>query len=170
MLIVPDVMGIWPNSALLADGFAARGYAALLIDALNGDPVPLNVPLAGPRAFDLMGWLAHGSDGENPHTPEAVDPIVEAALAFLRREKGFRKVAAVGYCFGAKVCSLSLSLLFVSLPITGVYLQGACAASSSSDGMAWLTVCAAPPIPRCSTSRATTRAASTRDTWRTHRS
>ena len=105
ILIVPDVIGIWRNSELIADQFAANGYAALIIDVLNGDPIPLNVPREGPQAFDFMGWLTKGSDGKNPHTKEAVDPIVEAAIQYLRGEKGFKKVGAVGYCFGAKVCS-----------------------------------------------------------------
>ena len=103
VLIVPDVLGIWQNSQLIADQFAANGYATLLIDVFNGDPIPLNTRLDGSDKFDFMGWLAHGSTGDNPHTKEAVDPIVEAAVRFLRDDKGFKKLAAVGYCFGAKV-------------------------------------------------------------------
>ncbi|KAH8585547.1 dienelactone hydrolase [Bisporella sp. PMI_857] len=97
ILFLPDVIGIWQNSQLLADQFAANGYYTLIIDLFNGDPVKLN------RApdFDLMGWLTKGSDGNNPHTVEAVDPIVEKSIAYLQN-KGYSKIGAVGYCFGAK--------------------------------------------------------------------
>ncbi|KAK7754492.1 hypothetical protein SLS62_003512 [Diatrype stigma] len=98
VLILPDVIGIWQNSQLIADQFAANGYTTLIIDLFNGDPIPLNRP----EGFDLWKWLANGSTGDNPHTAEAVDPIVEEAIKFLRQEKGVKKLGAVGYCFGAK--------------------------------------------------------------------
>ncbi len=38
------------------------------------------------------------------HGVEQIDPIVEAAVKYLK-EKGFKKIGAVGYCFGGKyVC------------------------------------------------------------------
>ena len=52
--------------------------------------------------FDLPKWFAQGSSGDNPHTKEVVDPIVETSIKYLREEKGFKKIGAVGYCFGAK--------------------------------------------------------------------
>lgn len=82
----------------MADSFAASGYTTLIIDPFNGDPVPLNNK--GP--FDFMKWLNEGSDGKNPHTTAQVDPIVVAGIKALR-ELGVDKIAAVGYCFGAKV-------------------------------------------------------------------
>lgn len=98
LLYIPDVIGIWQNSKLMADDFAANGYYTLIIDVFNGDPLPLNRP----DGFDIMKWLGEGSDGKNPHTKEAVDPIVEQALKYLK-EQGFTKIGALGYCFGAKV-------------------------------------------------------------------
>lgn len=98
MLILPDVIGIWQNSQLIADQFAANGYTTLIIDLFNGDPIPLNRP----EGFDIFKWLANGSTGDNPHTTEAVDPIVEEAIKYLRQEKGVKKLGGVGYCFGAK--------------------------------------------------------------------
>ncbi|RDA86898.1 hypothetical protein CP532_1841 [Ophiocordyceps camponoti-leonardi (nom. inval.)] len=97
ILYLPDVIGIWQNSKLMADTFAASGYTTLLIDLFNGDPVPLNRT----TDFDFPGWLQHGSDGKNPHTAEVVDPIVEAGIKAMR-DMGIKRIAAVGYCFGAK--------------------------------------------------------------------
>lgn len=98
LLIIPDVLGIWQNAQLIADQFAANGYQTLIVDVFNGDPVAINPP----EGFDIMQWLTQGSSGDNPHTPPAVDPIVELAIQWLKEEKGAKKLGAVGYCFGAK--------------------------------------------------------------------
>lgn len=100
ILYLPDVIGIWQNSKLMADQFAANGYLCLVVDLFNGDALPLGDK---PPGFDFMGWLNNGSDGKNPHTPEAVDPIVEASVKALKEEYGVTKLGSVGYCFGAKV-------------------------------------------------------------------
>lgn len=98
ILYLPDVIGIWQNSKLMADQYAANGYLTLVLDEFNGDPLSLNRT----GDFDFMGWLQNGSDGKNPHTKEAVDPIVEAAIKTLKNDYGIKKLGAVGYCFGAK--------------------------------------------------------------------
>lgn len=98
ILYLPDVISIWQNSKLMADQYAANGYLTLVLDLFNGDPVALNRP----AGFDFMSWLQKGSDGNNPHTAEAVDPIVEAGIKTLKEEYGIKKVGAVGYCFGGK--------------------------------------------------------------------
>ncbi|RFU73202.1 dienelactone hydrolase [Trichoderma arundinaceum] len=104
ILYIPDVIGIWQNSKLIADQFAVNGYLTLIIDVFNGDPLPLNLHLNGPEGFTIVAeWLSKGSTGNNPHTNEYVDPIVELAIKYLREEKGIKKLGAVGYCFGAKV-------------------------------------------------------------------
>lgn len=105
ILFLSDIMGVWQNSKLLADEFAAAGYLTLLVDLFNGDPVPVHKP-DDPRhtpAFDVQSWLAHGSDGKNPHTEEVVDPIIVDSINVLKGEYGTTKLGAVGYCFGAKV-------------------------------------------------------------------
>jgi dienelactone hydrolase len=97
ILFLPDVIGIWQNSQLMADQYAANGYYTFMPDLFNGDALSLNRP----EGFDLMKWLTQGSTGDNPHTYEAVDPIVQKSIAHLKQQ-GFKKIGAVGYCFGAK--------------------------------------------------------------------
>ncbi|KAL2204833.1 alpha/beta-hydrolase [Sarocladium strictum] len=98
LIYLPDILGIWQNSQLMADQFAMNGYHTLVIDLYNGDALPLNKP----AGFDMKKWMMEGSDGKNPHTPEAVDPIVEAAIKYLKAEHGVARIGAVGYCFGGK--------------------------------------------------------------------
>lgn len=81
----------------MADQYAANGYYTIIPDLFNGDPVSLNRP----EGFDIMKWLTGGSDGKNPHTFGAVDPIVAKSIEYLK-EKGFKKIGSAGYCFGAK--------------------------------------------------------------------
>ncbi|KAI8956880.1 dienelactone hydrolase [Daldinia sp. FL1419] len=97
ILFIPDVIGIWQNSKLMADQYAANGYYTIIIDPFNGDALSLNRP----AGFDFTVWLSKGSTGDNPHTKEAVDPIIETAIEYLKG-KGFEKIGAAGYCFGAK--------------------------------------------------------------------
>ncbi|KAK0707356.1 dienelactone hydrolase [Lasiosphaeris hirsuta] len=98
LLYIPDVIGIWQNSKVMADEFAARGYLTLVLDIFNGDPIPLNRP----ADFDFVSWATKGSTGDNPHTKEFVDPIVLEAIKTLKEEYGVTKLGGLGYCFGAK--------------------------------------------------------------------
>ncbi|KAK4135175.1 alpha/beta-hydrolase [Trichocladium antarcticum] len=99
ILLLPDVIGIWQNSKLTADQFAANGYLTLLLDTFNGDALSLG---DRPTDFVFMDWLTRGTGGKNPHTTEAVDPIVVDGIKALQEEYGITKIGAVGYCFGAK--------------------------------------------------------------------
>ncbi len=78
----------------MADQFAANGYYTVIPDLFNGDPVKLNRP----EGFQIMEWLTKGTSGNNPHTAEYVDPIIEKSIKFLK-DKGYKKIGAVGYCF-----------------------------------------------------------------------
>ncbi|KAK2591752.1 hypothetical protein QQS21_010542 [Conoideocrella luteorostrata] len=97
ILYIPDVIGIYQNSQLMADLFAEYGYITVIPDLFNGDPVKLNRS----EGFDLFKWLNEGSDGKNPHTTAYVDPIVEAGIKYIKG-LGVTKLGAVGYCFGGK--------------------------------------------------------------------
>lgn len=46
---------------------------------------------------DFPSWLPK-------HQPGNVDPVVESTIKYARETLGVKKVGAVGYCFGAKVC------------------------------------------------------------------
>ncbi|KFA69890.1 hypothetical protein S40285_07927 [Stachybotrys chlorohalonatus IBT 40285] len=97
ILYMPDIFGIWPNSQLMADTFADRGYTTLVIDMFNGDQLPPKLP----EGLNLMDWFSNGSDGKNPHTPNEIDPVIVKGLQHLR-SLGAKRIGAVGYCIGAK--------------------------------------------------------------------
>ncbi|KAG8623444.1 hypothetical protein KVT40_008420 [Elsinoe batatas] len=95
ILILTDVIGHrFINAQLIADQFAANGYLVAMPDLFHGDPIPLNRP----EGFNIMSWL----QGPPGHLPNRVDPVVEASIKELREKHGVKKLAAVGYCFGAK--------------------------------------------------------------------
>ncbi|KUL87744.1 hypothetical protein ZTR_05879 [Talaromyces verruculosus] len=101
LIFLTDIIGHkLTNAQLIADQFAANGYTVVVPDLFHGDPVPLNADMA---TFSLPDWL-QGKLNEKkiPHTPETVDPIVAGSLRFLKEKYNPKKVAAVGYCFGAK--------------------------------------------------------------------
>lgn len=98
IVFLPDVMGIYNNSQLLADEFANNGYLTVLPDLFRGDAIKLGDMEAG--KVDLPAWISK-------HQPEHIEPVVEATIKYVRQELGVKKVGAVGYCFGGKVSCLS---------------------------------------------------------------
>ncbi|KAH6877090.1 putative cytoplasm protein [Thelonectria olida] len=98
ILYVPDVLGIWDNSKLLADEFAAKGYTTLVIDVFNGDAIEVNKF----SEVNLQDWVQNGRNGAGGHTTVEVDPIVKEAIDYMRNELGVQHLGAAGYCFGAK--------------------------------------------------------------------
>ncbi len=103
LLYIPDIFGIYVNPQLIVDQLAANGYTAYLLDVFEGDALALDQ--MGKPGFDVMKWIAQGSTGHSPHTPEHIDQIVETALKELKGTHGFEKVGGLGYCLGAKVRS-----------------------------------------------------------------
>ncbi|KAJ9296026.1 hypothetical protein DTO271G3_5601 [Paecilomyces variotii] len=100
ILLLTDVIGHkFINAQLIADAFAENGYFVMVPDLFYNDPIPLNRP----GDFDMQGWR---SGKYHPtgiaHTPESVDPIVDACVTALRSKYGIKKIGAVGYCFGGK--------------------------------------------------------------------
>ncbi|EXJ80436.1 esterase/lipase [Capronia coronata CBS 617.96] len=100
VLILTDIIGHrFNNAQLLADKFAANGYFVMMPDLFYGDPVPLNRP----GDFDMQKWRRGEYGGLNKsHTPSTIDPIVHACLVEMRTKYQCKKIAAAGYCFGAK--------------------------------------------------------------------
>jgi dienelactone hydrolase len=98
IVLLPDVIGIWKNSELIADQYAANGYTTIVLDTFNGDALPLDRP----HGFNFEEW-------KGKHPPEKTDPIVEAAIKYLKSEHGAKRIGAVGYCWGAKVWLLRWS-------------------------------------------------------------
>lgn len=92
--MIPDIWGIWQNAQLIADQLAANGYTTIIPDIFNGDKFAAGV--------DIMKFITQGTSGDNPHTPEGVDPIIVAGIKALKEQYGATRIGAVGYCFGAK--------------------------------------------------------------------
>jgi dienelactone hydrolase len=90
-----DIFGIFPNSQLLADEFAKSGYLTVIPDLFQGDQISVADMESGKA--NLGAWLPN-------HQTANVDPVVEASIKYVRETLGVKKVGAVGYCFGAKVC------------------------------------------------------------------
>jgi len=50
----------------------------------------------GSGKIDFQEWLGR-------HGPETVDPVAEIVIKNIREKFNVEKLAAIGYCFGAKV-------------------------------------------------------------------
>jgi dienelactone hydrolase len=93
----------------MADEFAKEGYTTLVVDIFNGDPVSTSPP----EGFDIFSWISKGTNGDNPHTTKEVDPVIVSAIKTIKG-MGVKRVGAVGYCFGAKVCSIKTRFIHTS--------------------------------------------------------
>ncbi|CAI4220114.1 unnamed protein product [Parascedosporium putredinis] len=94
ILYLPDVIGIWQNSKLMADQYAANGYLTLVLDEFNGDPLSLNRT----GDFDFMGWLQNGSDGKT-RTPRKLSsvPLATALVPRWYVVRHYKDGIEVGY-------------------------------------------------------------------------
>ena len=80
---------------LLADDFARNGYKVVMPDLFDGDPAPTNAFNPGVN-FDIMAWIGK-------HPAERADTITRTVIEALKSE-GVTKFAALGYCYGGRVC------------------------------------------------------------------
>ncbi|KAF7316065.1 Dienelactone hydrolase endo-1,3,1,4-beta-D-glucanase [Mycena indigotica] len=101
VLFLTDVFGSdleLQNNKLLVDDFARNGFYTVMPDMFEGDPVPADaldtVTHRLNPSFDRERWFA-------AHSPEKVLPIVERVVKALQA-RGITKIAATGYCFGAR--------------------------------------------------------------------
>ncbi|KAH8804457.1 dienelactone hydrolase [Xylogone sp. PMI_703] len=112
ILYIPDVLGIYQNSQLIADQLAANGYTTVVPDLFKGDQLELNIfdgdqldtsiDPTHPGDFDLLGWLQAGRNDAGPHTSPHVDPIIVDSIQYMKEMLGVKRIGSVGYCFGAK--------------------------------------------------------------------
>ncbi|KAB5576268.1 dienelactone hydrolase family protein [Coniochaeta sp. 2T2.1] len=93
IIYLSDVFGISNNGMLLADEFARQGYLTVYPDLLQGDHLAPDDFFSG--RVDMVEWASR-------HGPDAVDPVIEATIDYVRNTLGIKKAAAVGYCFGGK--------------------------------------------------------------------
>ncbi|KZV94445.1 chlorocatechol-degradation protein [Exidia glandulosa HHB12029] len=88
VVFLTDIFGLaLVNSKLLADQFAAKGFATFAPDYLNGDPVPVNQ-----TGFNMTAWSLR-------HTEVQTTPPLLSVIDGLSKF-GVKKLAATGYCFG----------------------------------------------------------------------
>ena len=89
VVVLPDVRGLYPFYAELAERFAQAGHHAIAIDYFG------RTAGLGPRDEDFDFW---------PHVektrPRAVQADAAAALAALRERTGAAAASTVGFCFG----------------------------------------------------------------------
>ncbi|KAG5039026.1 hypothetical protein JHK86_019866 [Glycine max] len=92
VLMLSDVFGYEaPNLRKLADKVGAAGYYVVVPDLLDGEPFnPQNSDRPFPAWIKDHGPVEKGA--------EATKPIIEAL-----KSKGVSAIAAVGFCWGAKV-------------------------------------------------------------------
>ncbi|KAJ6090276.1 Protein AIM2 [Penicillium sp. IBT 16267x] len=93
ILYLSDVFGFFPNNQLLVDEFANNGYLTIFPDLFNGGQIGPDDMNNG--KVDIMAWL-----GE--HQPDVIDPVVAKTIKYMRETLGVKRIAAVGYCFGAR--------------------------------------------------------------------
>ncbi|KAJ7132964.1 alpha/beta-hydrolase [Mycena filopes] len=85
VLLLTDVFGLpSPDNLLLADEWAAAGFATYAPDYLNGDALP--------TGGDLTTWEVN--HGEAQTTP----PLLAVIRAL--KSRGVKQIATTGYCFG----------------------------------------------------------------------
>ncbi|EAL17969.1 hypothetical protein CNBK3200 [Cryptococcus deneoformans B-3501A] len=120
IILISDIFGIdLVNSKLVADEWAGQGYKVLLPDFFEGDPIPESllqsiVPnlrhQAEATALTKAADTAKAAAALGPwlvkHREAVTRPLVEKYVQSVRSDTSTGKIAAVGYCFGARYALL----------------------------------------------------------------
>ncbi|KAJ5733865.1 Dienelactone hydrolase [Penicillium malachiteum] len=93
VLFLSDIFGLFNNNKLLVDEFANNGYLTVLPDLFRGGQLTTDDMESG--RVNIGEWL-------KDYQPPNVDPIVAQTIKYMRETLGVKKIAAVGYCFGAR--------------------------------------------------------------------
>jgi len=95
LFFITDVLGVdFPNNQLVADSYANEGFLVVMPDLFGGDNVPFNYDSSS-EPFNFPAWFQN-------HPSDQVQAIVDKVLAQIKSEFSPKKIASVGYCFGAK--------------------------------------------------------------------
>ncbi|WWD19459.1 hypothetical protein CI109_103919 [Kwoniella shandongensis] len=119
-LLISDVFGAdFVNTQLVADEWARRGWKVILPDFFQGDPIDVsNIQAIMPNIRHKAKASLVQKSGETVqatsvyapwlfrHRESVSRPLVEQFVKDLRNDPTTGKVAAIGYCWGARYCML----------------------------------------------------------------
>ncbi|KAK4937628.1 hypothetical protein LTR10_021774 [Elasticomyces elasticus] len=102
VLIIHDIFGWTLNNArMLADHYAEEADVTVYLpDFFDGEvvsPSALGPPKEGAKPFDIPAFMGR-------HSKEIRGPEIFAAATKLKKELGFKKVGAIGFCYGGWGC------------------------------------------------------------------
>ncbi|KAK8853049.1 hypothetical protein IAR55_003750 [Kwoniella newhampshirensis] len=119
-LLLSDVFGAdFVNTQLVADEWARRGWKVILPDVFQGDPIDVsNIQAIMPNLRHKAETPLLQKTGETVqaggvyapwlyrHRETVSRPMIEKYVQDLRNDPSTGKVAAIGYCWGARYCML----------------------------------------------------------------
>ena len=101
ILVIPEIFGVNAGIRSKCESWAALGYAALAPDIFwrfaPGVELDPDVPEQMQEAFGYFGQ----------YDPQLGVKDIEAAIHWLKRERGFAKVGLVGYCLGGRMAYMA---------------------------------------------------------------
>ena len=101
VIVVPEIFGVNAGIRAKCDGWAALGYLALTPDIFwrfaPGVELDSDVPEQLQEAFGYFGQ----------YDPQLGVKDIEAAIHWLKRERGVPKVGLVGYCLGGRMAYMA---------------------------------------------------------------
>ena len=101
VIVVPEIFGVNAGIRSKCDGWAALGYLALAPDIFwrfaPGVELDPDVPDQLQEAFGYFGQ----------YDPQLGVKDIEAAIHWLKRERGVPKVGLVGYCLGGRMAYMA---------------------------------------------------------------